>query len=356
MSDFEDRLRDALGSGADDAPDVHGLAAAARSRARARRRTTAGVVVAVAIAAIAVPLGAFALRDSGPDHSDVPVVDASNSSVPETSNMPSVPDGWRTETWHDLEIRVPADWAYGALSTWCISHDEPGEPFVQRPEGAVEAIACTPSSGYGVSFIDASTAGLIQQPGAVKQVTGPSDDYPDGAWAGYEISRSGAAVLVVTRTRALARQILESARTVDGVDSNGCAPQATSMVTHDDADTMSVCRYGADGWLEQSELLSGQPAVDAIAALEAAPERFYAPPCAGELGGDQPQTEYAVLIASDASYTVQWTGSTCPYHGVFVGDDIRRKLTPEVMYWALSPGWSGGVDGDVPLPERLRSR
>ena len=29
-------------------------------------------------------------------------------------------------------------------------------------------------------------------------------------------------------------------------------------------------------------------------------------------------------------------------------------LTADVLYWALSPGWSGTVPGDVSLPSELR--
>ena len=36
-------------------------------------------------------------------------------------------------------------------------------------------------------------------------------------------------------------------------------------------------------------------------------------------------------------------------------DGQVRELTPDVLYWALSPGWTG--DGtDVPLPPELRQR
>jgi hypothetical protein len=51
---------------------------------------------------------------------------------------------------------------------------------------------------------------------------------------------------------------------------------------------------------------------------------------------------------------VVWEGAPCADRGVFIDARERRELTEEVMYWALSPGWSGGVDAGVPLPAALR--
>lgn len=345
MSDFESRVRDALGAGASGAPEAVGLADAARGRARARRRTTVAAAAVAVLALVAVPAGVLAVRDSG---------DSGPGVAKDTTDSPSsvVPDGWRTETWHDLEVQVPDDWGYGALSTWCISADQPGDPVVQRPEGAVEMIACTPASGYGISFFDSAVVTMLGPEGKARQ---PGDaSLPEGAWAGFATVDGGAGVSVVAATRELAQQVLDSAVRVDGVDGNGCAPQAAKAPGVGDEDAVSVCRYDGAGLLVQSERLTGRDASDAVAALEAAPETTYAPPCAEEPGGDQEQTEFALMVAGDRTYTVQWTGSACPYHGVFVGDDVRRSLTPDVMFWALSPGWSGGVDGSVPFPPELR--
>ena len=38
-------------------------------------------------------------------------------------------------------------------------------------------------------------------------------------------------------------------------------------------------------------------------------------------------------------------------HG-FAWVDGEHDLTADVLYWVLSPGWSGGVEGDVPMPDR----
>jgi hypothetical protein len=40
-------------------------------------------------------------------------------------------------------------------------------------------------------------------------------------------------------------------------------------------------------------------------------------------------------------------------HG-FSWDGDEHDLTADVLYWVLSPGWSGGVEGEVPMPDMLR--
>ena len=70
MNDFESRLTEALSSGAEQAPDVDGLAAGARRRSRTRRRTRVAVGIGVVVAALVVPVGVLALgpgsRPAGP--------------------------------------------------------------------------------------------------------------------------------------------------------------------------------------------------------------------------------------------------------------------------------------------------
>jgi hypothetical protein len=74
MSDFERRLHDALGHGAEDAPDAHGLADGARRRMRARRRRAAMVGAAAAVVAVIVPVAVVGSNDdrSGSSETDRP--------------------------------------------------------------------------------------------------------------------------------------------------------------------------------------------------------------------------------------------------------------------------------------------
>jgi hypothetical protein len=98
-----------------------------------------------------------------------------------------------------------------------------------------------------------------------------------------------------------------------------------------------------DDWLEQSELLNGPDAARALAALEAAPAKGDRV-CTLELSGPRIR-----VTTSDAEGWV--TLDACQG---FSWVDGEHDLTPDVVYWVLSPGWSGGVDGDVPMPKELR--
>jgi hypothetical protein len=107
---------------------------------------------------------------------------------------------------------------------------------------------------------------------------------------------------------------------------------------------MTVCRYDEAGLLEQSELLSGADLEAAELALEAAP--LAAPPeCAPD-----PTSGESIRMASVAEDAVLGLHScaSLTVHGE------SRMVTSDVLYWALSPGWSGTVPGDVSLPSELR--
>lgn len=358
MSDFESRVRDALQTVAGGAPAPGRLAMGARRRARNRRRATLVASTIAVAAAVAVPsaLAFGGLDAEGPAAPDPSLPVSSSSTSPIEPEEPSSSE--RVETWRNLEIRVPGDWGYGNLSTWCLGgRTEPGAPVVERPEGAVRSIRCQePASGYGVQFFDPAAYDPAYPPGHVRQIAADGSGampFPVGAWVGYQYAGDAgadAAVLVVARSEDVAHDVLESARLVEGEDGNGCAtrledsPGSTSGL-------VSVCRYTPDGWLEQSELLSPEDSDSAIDALSRAPLRQDQLPCPAT-----PERYPVVVLGAGTALgavRVVWA-SECPgARGVFFSG-VARELTQDVMYWALSPGWSGGVDGDVPLPPELR--
>ena len=318
MSDLETRLSEALSGTAGRAPHPTDLATGARSRLRRRRRTTAAVVAA-ALAVVAIPVVVSVVGGSGSGDG----TDRRDSTVAD-----SLPADWRTETWRDLSVTVPPDWTYGGGTSWCTSGSlEQAGSRVSRPGGVIPMIACEPSYGYGVHFSEPSSGELPPgTEGVVQQYRGSR--YPDGSWIGYA-STGAAAVWVVTDDRTTTRQVLDSATPVGEVDGNGCATRL-EMAAPSTSEQVSVCRYAEDGWLEQSERLSTADSASARRAVAAAPGSSCTP---DPLGGT-----VVTLLADGFGYRLA-LGDGC----AAVTDDAgtTKQATRDVLYWALSPGWSG---------------
>ena len=139
----------------------------------------------------------------------------------------------------------------------------------------------------------------------------------------------------------MAQEILDSAQHNDRLDPHGCPVDAGSDPVVP-GDAMTVCRYDAAGLLEQSELLSGADLKAAELALFAAPDST-----SKVCDGDPGQTIRLASVAEDA--VIDLSCGTLMVHGE------ARELTKDVLYWALSPGWSGSVPDGVSLPSELRS-
>jgi hypothetical protein len=325
---------------AEDAPIAAGLAEAARGRATIRRRRTTLAVAAASVAVLGVVAGTALLGNGGGSGR------AADDPTPSDVVDPGLPP--RVESWRDISVSVPADWGYGVLSTWCTNGaTSPGTPLVERPEGMRAMILCTaPANGYGVMFSDGALFDAAEPAGKIWQYS-PGDFavYPDGAWLGYQRSNDAMA-FVVAPNRADAELVLSSFERVTGVDSNGCSPKPTDDPPAAAPGTVRLCRYASDDWLEQSETLSGDDATKAMAALDAAPDR---PALLCGVNGDQ---GFVQVRSADATALVRLQGC----EGVFGWGGLQHDLTADVLYWVLSPGWAGAVDGGVPLPDKLRTR
>ena len=331
MTDLETRLVEALRQGAEAAPDASALAGAARARARKRRRTRVAAGAALAVLAVAVPSAIVASAGETDDDDRHTAADP-----PDTR----VPDGYRAESWHGVTLLVPDTWTYGSLQDWCANGGDVGAPRIQRPETAALMILCTPASTYGVTFAPADGP-AVEWPVAEQH----SQAWPDGAFVGAT-TVDGVVVTVAAPDYAVALDVIGSARPIgpEG-DPNGCPATLAEAGLQVPEGAMVVCRYDG-GSLEQSESLTGDDAAAARSALEAAPADSRG--CSAQPSGER--TKVIVMRTSEAEATVV-LGQDCP--GVRgLGED--RLLTADVMYWALSPGWSGAVPGDIPLPQELR--
>ncbi|QZY28599.1 hypothetical protein [Nocardioides coralli] len=337
-TDLETRLASALRGAAGRGPRPGDLAAGARSRLRRRRRTAAAVVGACLVV-VAVPLGlTLAGGGDGADRREGPSADR-------------IPADWRTETWRDLTVRVPPGWTWGGGTDWCTAGRDPAgvTPAVSRPGGVVASVDCDPGTGYGAHFAEPASGPLPPgTEGVVQQYRGQR--YPDGSWLGYATTRHSA-VWIVAEDRLVARMVMDSVEAVGDVDANGCATRRSAPAPSAE-DRVSVCRYGRDGWLRQSELLPRDASVTAAEAVASSPRAgqavLYACPVAA---GRRP-----VVTMRSVDLDVRLlAGRGCWTANVYEVDGVERQLTADVLFWALSPGWDGVLQRGLPAPVRFRS-
>jgi hypothetical protein len=336
-SGVEHLVRDALRSAAEDAPGAHGLAAGARRRARTRRRTTVAAVAVVALvgAAAAVP----AAMVLGGSDGNAPV-----AQDPRGQEASPAPPGWRAESWRDLEVHVPDSWGEGSMATWCLdSPAVPEGPLVDRQEGFVAAIDCSPSLGQGMRFLDPA----VEEATSSEPVEVPdgSERYPAGSWVGSFVGEH-AGVEVVAPSRALAHEVLGSVREVQVVDSRGCVAGIyanTDFRGPDPVDgPLTVCRYasadddgsGASYWLaESTTLTAGQS--DAVREAVAA-----APRGQGAFTRCEGDSEFFLLIGDDTVYA--WVSNgRCGEHSVMTAaaDGVTYHQPTEELLRLLGSPW-----------------
>jgi hypothetical protein len=208
-------------------------------------------VATTAIVLAAVPLGMALLggSDSPEKKNDVVV-----------STRPPAPDGWRWESWRNVQIAVPGDWTAGAASQWCVANPEPAGT-IDRGEGVSTLVACTPGVSSSVTF----------RPGIAKH---PLIDIKG---VGKRLTFDGNTVDVVAPDQATLDKIVATAEQFASVDSRGCAPAIQDLaepLSGEAAGPLTVCRY--IGWgnayeLAESRDLTEQESADWLAALASAP-------------------------------------------------------------------------------------
>lgn len=351
---LEELLPGALRRHEGDPSGVAGLAAGARARATRRaRRRTAGTVAAAVLAVAAVPT-VLALTGSSPSVEPAP----SPPTTSEVAPTPDAPSGFRVESWRNLTVSVPPDWGYGGGTDWCGTDGAPGGAEVTRPGTGARSVRCHPELSYGLYFGDSAAVRGERSSGEVWQYDwedpGQVRLYPEYAWLGL-VGRGDQHALIVTSTEELTRAIMDTVSWVDDVDPNGCAPRVGSRGPLGAGDRWSVCRYTGEGWLEQSELLTAEQSEQFLSAVRSAPLRL-APSgsCPAPAPDDDSVGRVVAGNGSDLGSVSVVFESFCPgENNVFMSGTLR-ELTADVLYWAISPGWSGGVVGSVPLPDELR--
>ncbi len=241
-------MRDGLERRALDAARDAGLVARARDGAQRRRRLRAVAVGVTAIGAVAACAALAAVLSAGT--SGPTAIDAAGGEDP-TVSAPEA-GAWRTETWGDIQVDVPADWGYGGA---------PG----------ADGVACYPAAGLDAAGTPvrprATPPGYVGRPivltdvclsvDAGAPVQGPyvwlgagiepgEVDLGDG-YVQETVSVAGTTVTVASDDVALRRQILES---VGGSERCLSELDRSGPIEHDRAEdrdaepvTLRVCAY-----------------------------------------------------------------------------------------------------------------
>ena len=326
MSDLEQRLTDALTEGAQDAPAATGLAAAARSRARHRRRArVAGAAAAVALA-VGVPTAIVAtglgLRRP------VPGRERPERRQPRRAGRLPLRELARRD--HRGARHLGLRHAQRVVRGRRAGRRGSSGPVTWRADRLrPEAF------GYGVSFQEIDNRDDFQWP-VVQQ---PGDSWPQGAYVGGR-GIGGVLVMVACRTRPWPRSpglgAVQRRR-----DPNGC-PVDSSSDPVVPGDAMTVCRYDDAGRSSRASC-----SVAPISRPRSWPSGRRRPRPPPTVTRSRRQTIRLASVAEDAG--IDLSCGTLTVHGE------ARRLTADVLYWALSPGWSGSVPDDVSLPSELRS-
>ncbi len=301
MSDFESRVRNALGAGAERAPAAVGLAEGARSRLRRRRRTT-GAVAATAVVLAGVPLGIALLGggDSAPDGRD---------DVTAADELPTVPGGWRWESWRDVQVAVPGEWTEGAASQYCIS-PTPGVGVVDRGDGISTMVACEHAVGPGVVFREGLAKHPLDAEGVAERLTFGENT-----------------VDVIAADQETLDAIVTSAHRFETADSRGCAPAFDADTVMSDegeyvalpgSGVVSVCEYTGlvEGdrttyTLNESRTLSEKASGALLAAIAAAPEGSSGECTSGPNGEEPEPWARAVEVRTEDGRVAATTAASC---------------------------------------------
>ncbi|MEO5664611.1 MAG: hypothetical protein ABIR39_15155 [Nocardioides sp.] len=285
MTDFEDRLRDTLSTRSEDAHESADLARGARARLRRRRTAMARVVAgATSVVVVSVGIALVGAAVSGDDKSPTPPVTPDVvreiARDPAAREVSSPDDHLQEVAWREISMWVPVEWQRGPTSAWCREGKDPAvlSPRIALPDDPAPRIACTPTSGYGLTVGPAAAFDPAYESGHVwrydtEGIEGRAQ-FPDDAWVSSWYDDEWV-VTVVTPDPGLTSRIALSIRG-DEVDANGCAVAYDELKVRTTPGPRGVgaalCRYSVDGQLEDSTRLTIREVDKALAAIADAPD------------------------------------------------------------------------------------
>ncbi|MGQ0632392.1 MAG: hypothetical protein ACT4P1_15335 [Sporichthyaceae bacterium] len=247
------------------------------------------------VAALAALLSGCAngstVADGGPDEPPRTSTPTAAPTSEPAADSPALPDGWRWESYRDLELAVPADWSYsgGGITSWCADTGRDKRlPGVGRP-GAVLGIAC-PQAEPG----EPDPGSLIRNGGTYVNFVSADENLRDEG--DRIVLRRGDLAVVIQAPKELRDQIAATVHTNTGTDAAGCSlehplgedrrwrPPAVAVTSLSDVERVAACKYslprggvpdegeGGEGPdLISSLVIEGSAAQDSITEVAGAP-------------------------------------------------------------------------------------
>jgi hypothetical protein len=281
---------------------------------------------------------------------------------PAGSVSPTLPDGWRWESYRGVEVGVPSDWGWGSggqrLGQWCINQKDP-KPIVGRSGSYVSTLVACSQAKAGKP--DPQT--LIKNTGWVVAFGEATSKIPRGG--DREVVTYGRVTVVVQAPESLRTRIIATIHLVK-IDHQGC-PAADSVSLHpaqrpkppsDVAElrgvtAVSVCRYEfaskddpqGRGLLESSLRYVGESAASIINQIAAAPKGGgpnSPETCIASYGG-----EIIVLrvTSSSGKSQIYVRYSSCVHNGFDDGTTVRSLTRAPMQALIKGPNALGSWDG-----------
>ncbi len=346
MSDLEQRLADALTEGAQGAPSATGLAAAARGAGPPQAAEPASPAgprwwrwpSAYPRAVVASAATTGEANGSRPADQGNTAVDANAATTPATD-----PEHWpgRLPLGELARRDRPGARTRGctaASSDWCADGGRARPRGSSGPGRARRDVLCDPASTYGVTFQAIDNTRRLRV-AAWSTRTG-------GGWPAETTSAAGASAACWSgRDPQSPTRRATSWTRCSAIDRRGTPTAARSTparIPSSPEDAMTVCRYDERRSARAERAAQRRRPGGCRDGAAGGPGRRTRKVCDGDPG----QTFRMASVAEDAR--IDLNCNTLLVHGE------ARELTEDVLYWALSPGWSGTVPGDVSLPSELR--
>ncbi|HEX4224767.1 MAG TPA: hypothetical protein VHZ97_20535 [Pseudonocardiaceae bacterium] len=241
--------------------------------------------------------------------------------------------GWRWETYHGIEVRVPEDWGYGT-TRWPPCIPQPPHAYVGRP-GALPLPLCRDPVAPLASRVAYLWFNSRSEAGAHTY---------DAGWADETRIIDGIAITVLTDDDQLRERLLDSVRPMaDDTDHSIIAgpdarpdPGRGGLAGVGTVESVTITRYelGSDATnpMLSRTTITGDPAAELVRAILAAPEGT-GPNSPGDCAQSVMFGNQAIVLrvrGTEGTQEVFVRYSGCDGHG-FDDGQVRRRLTAEAL-------------------------